>query len=1623
MTHTPYHHAQMVRTLPDWSKALHPDHASRIVQSLRKDYLDAEGVAYPWYTQADSLTRETLQRAIAKRDNSRNALQAALRPLQGITEYCTPLLEDHLKLDTPVSQAQYVHQATKIKQPEGLPGGPGVPSEQNEIVADGAPQYRSLLEAALHNFEGATDTTRFSRLQRSRQDIMPITGLTLPRFIEACRTLDLGQCYQEHLGTVFEGENKDRLHALAVQARRDEFRVQVRIATCKGLLSAPQSLALHGICADDANAPTTYEGRPLRCWQLLLLGVPIHELLFIAPKTNGKHDPVFLYNPVDEDPIRGFASLGDAYNHLSTQLLDTAYRARFVALALQAQQAELNTTLMGQLFSNADEAPDKPLIPDTSTHLEVIEKALPVRPWASLESNHLIRLKADARRIAVPTADVDANVRLRNLEHWFELGMTVLNVAAMFVPCLNPIMLTLGASQIMESVFEGISAWEEGDNAQALAQLESVLLNVAVVGAIGAGAVALKASGFVDGLQSIVKDGKDQLWNGSVKDYVNTTSIPPHLEPDSMGRYALDGRYYVRLDGELYEQVQEDGRWQINHPQNPQAYRPALVDNEAGSWRSVHENPVEWDQHRLLRRLGPISDGLDDTELDAAMKCTGERSDTLRHAQVGAQRPPALLADVIDRLRSNRQVDDIIDRVRHGKALAAYKNFALPSLTELDGWPQQYVIKAYRGPESWGESTLYGQVDQAHPVAIEINRSELENGQLSERIVAQLDDDAIDRLLPQGTDVADQAKALSEKLARHLETERETLFDRLYTRHATVRSEKAQVIAAQFPSVPHRAIAQIMARTSASERLHLGNGRVPLRVAEEARALQAHARLDKALLGLYRPELANTDSAVLDAALETEHPDADALQRFEIAAADRPHAARLIGQQPIRPGYRSPMRLADGRPGYPLSGRLRWPNTADRRLRALYPGLNANERNALLGQLRQRGDVAGQIRALEIQRDTLDNSLRDWQNQGPEDQRAERGVLRELINSAWRRDEPDTLTLQALDIESLPSLSARFDHITTVNIRNLGIRHIPADFFQSFPSLRTLRLAQSPELDFEEVFHALASTPQLEALELGNNQLGALTESMRQRLAGLTRLRRLSLRLNRLQISDADLQTIIQLPLERLDLENNDIALTPALAARFSNLTRLRDLRLTNNPLQHAPDLTGLTRLANLRLRNCLLRTWPRGLTALMTQADLQLRYLSLSYNPIAELVDLEPILTSPFAEAVRSGQDNGHWDFTANDLDAQSNRRLGATGVVIDSENELAAAAEDFWPQHANDEQRALWNELFEGDANRHLRDVVERVAGSAQAQNNLPELTDQVWQLLEQAGRDEELRTHLDTVAQDYPPTCGDAGTDGFSALELEALAFRELAEEADRPAYLFNFFRKLYRREMVNALGERIQLARLARQARLLELERLPPEAQPTDLAVPALDELDRLTDDDLLQGGTDLIEIRLALRQLLALGLDFPETSQGMLYRTEAMISGRVASNVEHAVLALDETAAGRRDWIARQPSWQRYLSQHFTERFMALDERWYQGIQYLDYCLDAENEALTSLDQAVLQAITDVMPEAPLDDAGQLRRMDLESAAYDQASRRLNAGRDQDRQALFEQLTRAQDWND
>ncbi|HYQ51385.1 MAG TPA: NEL-type E3 ubiquitin ligase domain-containing protein, partial [Pseudomonas sp.] len=872
----------------------------------------------------------------------------------------------------------------------------------------------------------------------------------------------------------------------------------------------------------------------------------------------------------------------------------------------------------------------------------------------------------------------------------------------------------------------------------------------------------------------------------------------------------------MKIDGQLYEQVQEDGRWRIAHPQNAQAYRPRLQDNGEGAWYATHENPLQWDDRQLLRRLGPVSDGLEDEDLDAALQSSGTSDDAVRRAQFEGQRPPAPLADMLERLRCTRQVDEIIERVREGKSLATYKNFALPSVTELEGWPANHVIKVYTGTESWGEHVRYGATDLAHPVDIEINRGELENGELSSRIVQQLDEKALSELLPGSTIASDRIRALNDKLALHLEANRESMFDRLYARHDTALTRQSEVLARQFPGLPRRAIEEIMAHTNARERLRLAQGRVPLRVAEEARVMQAQARLNKALLGLYRPELANADSRVLDEAIQAEHPDASASQRFQIAVADRRHAGTLIGQQPLRPGYRSPMRLADGRLGYPLSGRQSRGNPAEQRLRALYPSLSDSERRTRFELLRQRGDVATQLRVLELERDGLDDSLRQWENEGTSDQRPWRSMASNVINSAWSRVSDNSLSLVIMNLGELPSLLARFDHITTMHIQELNISQFPTSWFQSFPSLRTLRLTQSPQLNFESLFQALEYTPRLEGLELDNNQLTSLTGAMRQRLSSLPNLQRLNLRANNLELGVDDVQVLTRLPLEELDLQRNQITLDADMAGRFAQMHSLRVLRLNNNPLRHAPDLTGMTRLGILQLRDCQLQSWPPGLTALMSHADFQLRHLYLSDNPITQIADLDQVVASPFAQAVRVGSsDDGvlqgglisldqlanspfarasrgdlqqsYWEFHENLLDAQSIRRLRDNGVDIDLHADSTDTDENFWLAHASQDQQQLWDELFEGDANRHLRDVIERVAGSAQARNNAREMSKQVWQLLEQAGRDEELRTHLDTIAQDYPPTCGDAGADAFSDLELELETYRVLGEEPDRPTYL--------------------------------------------------------------------------------------------------------------------------------------------------------------------------------------------------------------------------------------------
>lgn len=1637
----PLHHAQILRTVPAWSKALHPQHVRALLSRLRRDYLDPQGQPFDWFSQASPSTQQALSDAIAERDVRRQALQVALAPLKGIVEFCEPLLSAHLKTAVAVTQAQFVHQPFELKQPTTIlsPLGQTPPRERYPVVPKGRAQTRSLLEAALHNFTADNEVHPLDRLQCSTLDIQPIPGLTLARFIEQCRQVDLGSAYQDHLASVLD-DPSGGLATLWSAARRAELRVQGRIAHARGKLGDTGLAAIEHLCAGVA-APR-YGTRALHCWRLTLETVALHEVLLIGPDAGSGPSPIIVYLPnEDSDSVIEYASRSDATRALRQALVDNNWRQRLGALAPLNLQPELERVLRRKLFA----LPDSTEQPLPKVHLQIGTTRLPDQPWVQLHALHVLRLKGDARAVAVPTADVDAKQRLARLTYWLDAGLTVLNVAAMFVPCLNPLMLALGGAQIMGSVFHGIEAWEEGDNAQALAQVESILLNVVTVAAVASAGVALKQSGFVDAMRSVWDEGKERLWAGGLAGYRSATPLAEGALADGQGVYRQNGLRLIRLEGDTYETLTgADGQPRLHHPSA--GYPARLRGNGHGAWRLAAETPLDWSDMQLLRRLGPLADDLDDSDLMFVMRSTQTTADTLRYAHIDDQPAPARLADSLLRIKCDREADTIIEAVRHGRSLAAYKHYALAELPQLPGWPADHLLKVFAGPEPWGPASLYSAPGSQAHVEIVVTLNDLESGQLSKTVLSQLDHSALASL--RGDATALSASDLDQRLAARLLERRDSLFASLYQQRQPAFDSTQAVLARQFPGLPALAVLELDRWANATERSRPASGRVPLRLAEEARLLQRQARLDRALAGLYRPGLGNADSARLNQALLAEHPAAAAERILQLALADRGHCATVLGQQPPRPGFRSPMRLSDGRIGYPLSGRPRLferlrnltRDIPNERLQELFPSLTPGQRRELLTRLRERGDVGQQITALQREQEALDASLQAWEQAADTPYRAAHARFREQLNRAWRMDPAAVSSQHAeaggnaleLDLEGLQSLPdplpARFDHITTLSLYAGHIQTLPTGFVQSFPFLRSLRLTfAGPDLEWASLFRALRDTPRLRELNLSSNGLGSLTNEARQALGHLTRLRLLDLSNNALSLAEEDIDLLTRLPLEHLRLRANRISLSPAQAERFGQMTRLQTLDLSANlQLGEVPNLAGLLRLRSLNLSQCGLSQWPVSLLELMTRPGSQLRTVALNENRLTEFPDLDRLFATPYFQSLGSEQRALLWrlELNFNRLQQPLARRFRAAGAHVEEADGFLPASQGVnWRDHANAAQQRTWQDLFDAGENTALREVIERLGLSAQARGNPRALNNQVWQLLNRASQDTQLRMRLEEVAGQFPATCGDAGADGFSTLEVEVLAFDESTDAEVRGPHLFNFYRRLFRREQVNVLASRIYTARVARQAAHRAWLELPTEQQPAMPDLPPLDNLDDLSLEELELAMVDEIEIRLALRQALAAELEFPEPSQDMLYHPTAQVSPQVEDNVAETVRMIDEGATARRRWIARQPSWMRFLEQHFANRFETVQGVWSDAQEYLDHCADPSSEPPAQLAPEVAGQLTAWLPGSPLDAHGQLQRIALNSGRYDEASRAVAGARQEALDALYLRLTVEQDRND
>ncbi|UVK81476.1 leucine-rich repeat domain-containing protein [Pseudomonas sichuanensis] len=441
------------------------------------------------------------------------------------------------------------------------------------------------------------------------------------------------------------------------------------------------------------------------------------------------------------------------------------------------------------------------------------------------------------------------------------------------------------------------------------------------------------------------------------------------------------------------------------------------------------------------------------------------------------------------------------------------------------------------------------------------------------------------------------------------------------------------------------------------------------------------------------------------------------------AVSQREAAAGLIGLAPVGGGIRPPVRLGDGRLGYPLSGRAEGGRHALRHaLRQIHPEFTDTDLSAYIAdQLRRQVNLWDQVTALQRQLPLLEQHLTAWRQGalGRSQQRARKRMAKYLLRS-WRRQslalygEQVHLSIEGEALGGLPALpaSVRFDSVTRLVLRNLELDDLNPAFFGRFGMLQRL--------------------------DLRGNRLTGLPVVLEQ-LANL----------------------------EELDLADNRIVLGPENIRRLERLGQLRQLNLNRNPLVAAPRLEGLTRLRHLSLRGTRLTEVPQALARLPI-----LEYADLRDNRIDSLDD------AFFGMPARSIERIFLHD---NPLDLRSEARLSA---FLQAESHRmrrlvrhssgAAENREAWVRLLEPDERLLrglqWDSLVYEPGAADFFQLLADLRGTEDFLIQRGDLTARVWMVVEGCAGNAQLRAQLFELAG-HPRTCSDSVAMNFSLLEVQS------------------------------------------------------------------------------------------------------------------------------------------------------------------------------------------------------------------------------------------------------------
>lgn len=775
--------------------------------SVHADFIKSQLPA--WLTSAPEASRKALRESLLKSNQSRHDLKAFLKQLKGPEAFARPLLRKHLRRRFPVPPIDETAILSREWKHHHLLGLIKTHAQTTE---------HSLLEAALQNFEeeeadehGMEEGTCIYTLHSSgrRRSIVSPT-----EFAELCRSLDLGEQYQDHLEQVLDRtytlRMTSKVQKLFVEQAKNAFAVTIHLAFMDGSLPSNLYQPLLTLAQDGRHADIT-------CSHLTIDGVVLPSVLVIQCKANDSE--LLLYTPEDpQAPVRRHACLEELESQLVERLNKSAeYTTFFKSLVpLQYQETLLKIRpAWRDWFSVGAKGTLIPISLESSLTCTEIQ----VHVFLAVSRQRINQIKNDARAIAVPTADVDLVARRKRLQAYADLGKSVLFFAASFVPLVGEVLLVVCAAQLLGTVYHGFAAWSRGDSEEALNDLLDVVDNVALA-AVTAGVV--KTVGFTAGLVRVkLRQGGERLWKPDLQPYRQTaTALPAGLAADAEGIYSHEAQHYLKLDDHLHA-VKRDPKsqqWQLQHPSDSGAYTPPLLSNGVGGWRHLHESARDWDDLKLIKRLGPDAANISEPQVEPILLLSGLDSTTLRQAHEEAVRPPPLLRDTVKRFNLEQEIDAFdCYRAEGSEVTPSTPYIQLHLVTSLPQWPQGRVLNVVDEQGATVVSRGSGDSELKVPLA------RFKRGDLLHYLEQHLPTGELNELLPASpNETIGTVENLAQRLADEARQHRQPLFNWLeQTLNTPPSSPAAKEMARLMPGLSKSHLEEMMAVLSPEQQRRL----------------------------------------------------------------------------------------------------------------------------------------------------------------------------------------------------------------------------------------------------------------------------------------------------------------------------------------------------------------------------------------------------------------------------------------------------------------------------------------------------------------------------------------------------------------------------------------------------------------------------------------------------------------------------------------------------------------------------------------------------------------------------------------------------------------------------------